>query len=430
MCTNSQIAECFTKIWVVPPEVEICTSMDSCEWERSPWGECSTDCGYGQRQRNVTCIEGELGFCEEEGPGHHVEAETCHGYNGCHWIAADWSDCSETCGQGVHTRSIECPGGNTSRCLQEDGDAPVEQEGCHDISGCNSSHFEFSSDWSLCSESCGAGIRTRNATCSPKGGSLSPIGCQQPGGGVFDAPYSEACVNRSGCKWLVSSWGPCSSACGKGQQHRSVVCSSGRAEDCRNAGTAPRRMQACSRSSGCVTLRQPDDTGLQLHAASGCSCDVGDPLVVISGVLNAFVGWIIGCAGLASICRGSASLLSPHSIFLINLCALVGGLCLDQSLIAAIGGAGGAVHKVSVAEVEEVRCRLFASSQFAVGLLGLGCFGGSLCGLGAPVGLGFLPRSRWQALWPFSCLALTCACCLLLLMPLRYIFRGGDGHTL
>ena len=70
--------------------------------------------------------------------------QACEDYSGCEdysWDTGQWSVCSNTCGQGIQTRSVECvdSDGNIvtdDNCLLVKPDSIND---CYDVSGCNSS---------------------------------------------------------------------------------------------------------------------------------------------------------------------------------------------------------------------------------------------------------------------------------------------------
>mmetsp|Transcript_32474 Transcript_32474/g.78015 ORF Transcript_32474/g.78015 Transcript_32474/m.78015 type:complete len:501 (+) Transcript_32474:122-1624(+) len=71
--------------------------------------------------------------------------------------------------------------------------------------------------WSVCSTSCGYGVRTRGVKCN----SGRDKDCES----IFHKPYDkEACEENKGCEWTVGSWGSCSNRCGPGNKTREVEC--------------------------------------------------------------------------------------------------------------------------------------------------------------------------------------------------------------
>ncbi|XP_078345694.1 coadhesin-like isoform X2 [Oculina patagonica] len=109
-----------------------------------PWGEfgeCSVTCGGGSRQKERKCNNPEPKYfgktCEEQGLGPNIQSEPCNtepcpvdgGFS--EWT--EFSECTVTCGGGVHERSRECtnpePAYNGKNC-DELGPA-MESEICN-----------------------------------------------------------------------------------------------------------------------------------------------------------------------------------------------------------------------------------------------------------------------------------------------------------
>lgn len=461
LCTNSQIADCFRELWTVPLDTKECVRVDSCRWETHPWGECSTTCGAGERRRNVTCMNGDILFCQERGQRPH-QAEVCQGHGKCSWNASRWSPCSSRCGHGTRTRTVECPSKNASDCLDQDGSRPAREEQCHDVSGCRwdagawsscsvrcgvgaqtrnmscaegsleedclartpqpkseqscraTEGCEWLGDWSGCTSACGTGERTRSVSCVPAHGPV-PEGCGQAPGAVSIA-LTEPCVNTGGCRWDVGQWGTCSNGCGVGKQQRSVACSNGQSEDCAKHEAVPDRVRACNGTSSCPAASAAS-------SPSACSCAARDPALNAAGVLSALVGWMVGFAGFhellhrgvfAGSCRVAP--VAPAAILLTGTVALIVGRLLGKSLLPGSCGA----HEAAL-----------AGSQFATGFLGLGTWAASLWRLGAPAGMwGALAAltcsSRWQVVWFASSLALFVFCCVVLTMATQHALSEGS----
>ncbi|CAK9057767.1 A disintegrin and metalloproteinase with thrombospondin motifs 12 (ADAM-TS 12) (ADAM-TS12) (ADAMTS-12), partial [Durusdinium trenchii] len=97
---------------------------------------------------------------------------------------------------------------------------PTAVESCYDVVGCAWSL----GDWSSCSTTCGAGVRSRAVTC-PSGW---PADCASF---EVEPASSESCRGR-GCDWRLGEWSECSNDCGDGSKARTVRCSSGEDTDC------------------------------------------------------------------------------------------------------------------------------------------------------------------------------------------------------
>ncbi|XP_010001189.1 PREDICTED: A disintegrin and metalloproteinase with thrombospondin motifs 8 [Chaetura pelagica] len=104
------------------------------------------------------------------------------------WVLGDWSECSKTCGSGWQRRTVDCrdvEGETSSTC-----DRALKPE---DIKPCGDVPCPLwrLGPWSPCSQTCGEGVRTRNASCIDYTGKVTdPEKCSSPG----PAPATAACV--------------------------------------------------------------------------------------------------------------------------------------------------------------------------------------------------------------------------------------------
>uniref|UniRef100_A0A803KJE8 Ankyrin repeat domain-containing protein 37 n=1 Tax=Xenopus tropicalis TaxID=8364 RepID=A0A803KJE8_XENTR len=220
------------------------------------WGDCNRDCGGGLQTRTRTCLlspeEGHI--CEgvlEEGRlcnrkacnanGHYdsrsqslrsidnkkkEDGEDQHqlGYPAPQigdpaaeeW--SPWSVCSATCGEGLKSRTRFCVSSSYSTHCS----GPLkEHKQCNNSAVCPvHGTWDEWSPWSLCSSTCGRGFRERTRTCTPP----------QFGGNNCDGPEKQTkfcnialCpVDGNWNDW--SSWSACSASCSNGTQKRTREC--------------------------------------------------------------------------------------------------------------------------------------------------------------------------------------------------------------
>lgn len=93
---------------------------DSYIWQTGPWSACSTTCGGGVQTRTLSCFDMTSNttvadsYCTAAGLPQPVTTQACN-TNACptfSWWTSDWSVCSVTCGTGVQTRTLVCKDAN------------------------------------------------------------------------------------------------------------------------------------------------------------------------------------------------------------------------------------------------------------------------------------------------------------------------------
>ncbi|CAK9057850.1 unnamed protein product, partial [Durusdinium trenchii] len=195
------------------------------------WSACDNGCGSGVRVRPVLCSSGLAADCASLPVPTAVES--CYDVVGCAWSLGDWSSCSTTCGAGVRSRAVTCPSGWPADCASFEVE-PASSESCRGR-GCDWRLGE----WSECSNDCGDGSKARTVRCS----SGEDTDC------VEAKPSNEtSCRVTSGCGWTLGEWTDCDATCGAGLQHRTAVCDSGSAVDCVEQ---PVVIQNCYQTGGC-----------------------------------------------------------------------------------------------------------------------------------------------------------------------------------
>ncbi|KAJ8340354.1 hypothetical protein SKAU_G00349870 [Synaphobranchus kaupii] len=196
-------------------------------WTHSSWGECSVQCGGGERRTVVSCMKIVNKTMTLVNDSHcHLENRPLPQVRRCNahpcqsrWVTVEWGPCSVTCGKGLQLREVLCvyqlQNGSyiNTRDLYCLGAKPASIQGCE---GRDCLAVWEASEWSKCSSDCGRGIRRRAISCTNPQSQCDPS--SQP-------PEEEACEDHSKCyEWKTGDWSKCSSSCGKGLQSRVVQC--------------------------------------------------------------------------------------------------------------------------------------------------------------------------------------------------------------
>ncbi|XP_055070874.2 A disintegrin and metalloproteinase with thrombospondin motifs 7 [Misgurnus anguillicaudatus] len=147
------------------------------QWIYGAWTECSATCGSGVRRQVVHCVERTSGIVEEhycdpssrpDDKQSSCNKEPCPAM----WWVGDWQKCSSSCGDmGISKRTVLCiqrVGLDEQKALQpsECQNLPKPEA----IVTCNTRVLcpadWMTGNWSECSVSCGAGVRSRHVECS------------------------------------------------------------------------------------------------------------------------------------------------------------------------------------------------------------------------------------------------------------------------
>ncbi|CAJ1431090.1 unnamed protein product [Effrenium voratum] len=268
-----------------------------CSWsDWSAWSFCSTSCGEGTKNRKRWIAVREQGAgaaCE----GSAEQSEACEGAGNCPLDCAwepwqDWSQCTASCqgGQKQRTRAVAHFNNTMGKpCDMAEGQ---QEEECN-VGSCN--QLSCWSDWTVCSQTCGGGIRARRnkAHCEPQSEEelCNVEACK--------ATPSNATPSEAACVWGDwGSWSSCamevSSSCGvsrslRMQKHGKC---SGPALRERSCGTCDcfeqwQSWQACSAlcGGGLRTRLRTIRNGTDCHGPlrenvpcneQGCSCELTD----------------------------------------------------------------------------------------------------------------------------------------------------------
>ncbi|GFR22038.1 a disintegrin and metalloproteinase with thrombospondin motifs 9 [Trichonephila clavata] len=213
----------------IPINIRRCKTPPCFHW-------CSTNCGT--QTRSVQCHRGSQLVHEKE--CHHLPKPTaqikickrrkCGAY---HWKKQKWSECSSMCGKGYMQRELICYIGNNMVQDEQCNNLrrPKERRKCYNY---QCSYTWMTSPWSECSQTCGKGIQTRTATCHHVNAFkwINPLPVPQPKNkklwcNLDGKPSVLRDCNRGNCSehvWIAESWSACNVKCGTGRQRRRVYC--------------------------------------------------------------------------------------------------------------------------------------------------------------------------------------------------------------
>uniref|UniRef100_A0A8C9N5Z6 ADAMTS-like protein 2 n=1 Tax=Serinus canaria TaxID=9135 RepID=A0A8C9N5Z6_SERCA len=215
------------------------------QWELSEWSECSARCGTaGTMKREVRCSV-EAPLCDESlKPSSEKE---CTGPP-CdrRWTASDWGPCSGPCGEGRMSRFIACRNLEGKVISSSQCDPATKPLAVHPCGDKNCPAHWVEQEWEQCDTSCGRGVKTRLVLCV---GLENGLYREYPEKRCETSPKPEeqaVCFRRPCSTWFTTSWSQCSKTCGAGVRLREVKCYQGEAlaQGC-DPSAKPEARQAC-----------------------------------------------------------------------------------------------------------------------------------------------------------------------------------------
>ncbi|XP_078499762.1 ADAMTS-like protein 2 isoform X1 [Lissotriton helveticus] len=218
---------CEAEDLVRPMERKVCKSK-ACgpQWELSEWSECSAPCGStGVMRREVRCsVESHL--CDEE--ARPISEKECTGPP-CdwQWTASDWGPCSGQCGEGRMIRHIDCKNMEGEVIANSQCDQDNKPLAVHPCGGKNCPAHWVEQQWEQCNASCGRGEKTRRVVCAGLEHGAYKEYPEERCDLSSKPEVLTACFRRPCSTWFTTSWSQCSATCGAGQQVREVKCYQG-----------------------------------------------------------------------------------------------------------------------------------------------------------------------------------------------------------
>ncbi|CDW53306.1 I-set and TSP 1 domain containing protein [Trichuris trichiura] len=273
---SSKVNEFKHHLW--QSKIETC-SLYYFSWMPGPWKPCSTTCGLGVKTREVQCVAMQLITqnlailpeyeCDSKTKPQefypcevtacprvhaqsttHAQVDTVRSFNEYRWDFKDWGPCSASClgGNqyfvlykrpprqqslfvGIQSTTLRCVHVHTGTEVAWSNCNP-KQRPANSTRSCNNHpcppRWEIG-DWSICSHTCGGGIRTRQVRC------LQDINRNEKMISTMIMPGNQCSspkpVSRQSCAsdscpphWVVGPWSECSVTCGPGEQYRAIEC--------------------------------------------------------------------------------------------------------------------------------------------------------------------------------------------------------------
>ncbi|NWI39711.1 ATL2 protein, partial [Picathartes gymnocephalus] len=198
------------------------------QWELSEWSECSGRCGTpGTMQREVRCSV-EAALCDESRkPSSEKE---CTGPP-CdrRWTASDWGPCSGSCGEGRMSRFIACRNLEGKVISSSQCDPATKPLAVHPCGDKNCPAHWVEQEWDQCNASCGRGVKTRLVLCVGLENGLYREYPERHCQASLKPEEQAPCFRRPCSTWFTTSWSQCSKTCGAGVRLREVKCYQGEA---------------------------------------------------------------------------------------------------------------------------------------------------------------------------------------------------------
>ncbi|XP_066557584.1 ADAMTS-like protein 3 [Amia ocellicauda] len=208
--------------------------LEEYTWQLSEWTVCTTTCGNkGTQSRALHCVTKEGEAVNQVACAHLPKpvssTQPCN-IQDClpSWVSTVWSKCSTSCGRGFRQRQVSCQQVAADGAVRillptacEREPQPSEREECQS----DTCTEWVVSPWEQCSSRClgpALTVQQRPVVCQHLNGSAIPEShCDER-----DRPVSVRNCSSELCdvQWRVGAWRPCTAACGSGFQSRRVDC--------------------------------------------------------------------------------------------------------------------------------------------------------------------------------------------------------------
>lgn len=241
MTRQENMSVCIEKTPSSPPDstrscgVAVCATY---AYRVSPWGDCDSVCGPGQRRRVVQCIKTQSGVdtvvplsvCTDNGlDPPPISVESCD--STCRYNLFPWRDCSVTCGGGVQARDVVCTRTTVVNAVETStvvalaacaddpaaGSEPISERPCNtEECPCVDPSWQ-PSEWTPCSVTCGEGTRTRTLQCHCYKSGVDTAVADEECDGLDRPTETEGCGDTCPCvdpRWVSGEYGPCDKTCG------------------------------------------------------------------------------------------------------------------------------------------------------------------------------------------------------------------------
>eukprot|EP00105_Crassostrea_gigas_P005928 XP_011419685.1 PREDICTED: coadhesin isoform X2 [Crassostrea gigas] len=190
------------------------------------WSSCTVSCGGGTLLRSRSCTNPSPLFGGKNCTGNTEQIIDCNiqlcPIDGKYGDWTTWSQCSNSCGGGSKLRLRRC-------------DNPLPQNGGKQCNGINEDHLHCNTQpcpvdghfsewgtWTLCSHSCGGGIKTRFRLCNDPFPAFGGRNCSGSFQQFFQCNPLPCPIDGGLSIW--NEWSLCSSTCGGGIQIRNRSC--------------------------------------------------------------------------------------------------------------------------------------------------------------------------------------------------------------